>query len=301
MRELDAGDFAFVMATGIVSIAAALRGLAVFSEVVLGVACAGWVVLAAALAGGLLRGRGGRPRLQSFALVAATAVLGARFMLAGFGDAALALWVFALLLYVVLLVRRPSLAPAVGGSLLLVVATESLAVLADLVALRRPHALLDVALAAWLLGLVLYPLVVWAVVQALRRRPRFAPDLWIVMGAAAIVTLAGTELLVAGRDLRLLSAAMRPLRDVDLATWALASALVLPLGAAELRARLPRLDAARWSFVFPLGMYSAASTSLGRAEKLAPLSTIGCVAFAVAVAAWTLVAVGLARRSLPAR
>jgi tellurite resistance protein TehA-like permease len=41
-----------------------------------------------------------------------------------------------------------------------------------------------------------------------------------------------------------------------------------------------------WSIVFPLGMYSAASTELGRAAHLPLLSTIGHAFAWVAVAAW---------------
>jgi type IV secretory pathway TrbL component len=71
--------------------------------------------------------------------VAATVVLGARFVLAH--ELGLALWVLALLLWIVLVVRRPTIREPVSGSLLVVVAPESLAVLAAFLAPRRTPAL----------------------------------------------------------------------------------------------------------------------------------------------------------------
>jgi tellurite resistance protein TehA-like permease len=287
------------MATGIVSIAASVQGLPIFSDALLALACAGWIVLAAATSWRMLASQRRRPRLQSFALVAATAVVGARFALAGERELALALWCLALLLWLGLLVRRPTIAEPVGGSLLTVVAIESLALLAALLAPHWTTALLFVAVVAWALGLVLYPLLTGAISLALYRRTRFAPDLWIVMGALAVATLAGTELLLGTRALPTLHQLRRVLPDIDLVTWSLASALIVPLLAAELRERGGwRYEASRWSFVFPLGMYAVARQALGDADKLPPLSGIGRAFFAIAAVAWALALLGLARHGL---
>jgi tellurite resistance protein TehA-like permease len=119
------------------------------------------------------------------------------------------------------------------------------------------------------------------------------------MGALAIATLAGSELLLGARTLHSLHQARNWLPDLDLATWALGSALIIPLVAAELRTRSRwRYDASRWSFVFPLGMYAVASRTLAQADKLALLRDVGHVFFVIALAAWSLVALGLARRTL---
>lgn len=242
---MDTSAFAFVMATGIVSVAAFVEDLALFSDLLLAVACAGWAALAAVLSWPPRRSWRGRPRLQSFALVAATAVIAVRFSLAGHGAIALGLWGLALCFWLLLVLRRPFISQFVGGSLLVVVATESLAVLAALLAPRWAGALLVVAFAAWVLGLLLYPFVLGAIMLALCRRPRFAPDLWIVMGALAIATLAGTELRLAARTLHMLPS-LGNSADVDLVIWALASCLIVPLAIAELRVRRGwRNDASR--------------------------------------------------------
>jgi tellurite resistance protein TehA-like permease len=109
------------------------------------------------------------------------------------------------------------------------------------------------------------------------------------MGALAITTLAAAELLL---DRGALAA------DVALATWAAASAAIPFLVLTELRVRQWRYDLARWSFVFPLGMYGVASSVLGGADGLPGLRTTGTVFFWIALAAWTLTAAGLARRNL---
>jgi tellurite resistance protein TehA-like permease len=297
--DLDAGAFAFVMATGIVSVAAAFQGLASLADVLLGCTCLAWFVLAAAVARRTLRQAGRRPRLQSFAIVAATAVIGTRFVLAGRPGLAFALWVLALLFGLILVVRRPTVREPVGGSLLVVVATESLAVLAALLAPRWTTGLLVVALVVWALGLILYPIVLGLIAVALCRRRAFAPELWIVMGAVAISSLAATELLLGARALNTLSALKPVLRDVDLALWSLASALMVLLVAAELFAPGGwHYSASRWSSVFPLGMYAAASSQLGEAEAFPLLTGAGRAVFVVALVAWALALFGLARRSL---
>src|SRR5262249_53007274 len=159
--------------------------------------------------------------------------------------------------------------------------------LAALLATPSTSVFLVVALVTWLLGLALYPLVTAAIVVALSHRRRFAPDLWIVMGALAIATLAGSELLLTGRKLHILEEPRRLLPDIAFAAWAFASALVGPLFVLELRERRRwRYAASRWSFVFPLGMYAVASRTLGRADGVALLQTVGTASFAIAIAAW---------------
>jgi hypothetical protein len=129
LRRLDARGFSFVMASGIVSVAAALQGLPLLSEALLGVACIGWVTLV--LAPTVLQQASAQPQLESFAFVAATAVLGTRLSLLGQPVLALALWALAGAAWLALLARRPRGGRADGGWFLVVVGTESLAVLAS--------------------------------------------------------------------------------------------------------------------------------------------------------------------------
>jgi tellurite resistance protein TehA-like permease len=277
LQEVDAGAFAVVMATGILGVGARLEGIAPLADALLACACGTWVVLAA-----ILRSRS----VRSFAVVAATAVIGADFLLAGQGKLALALWSLAAALWaaVALTVRKEAL-----GSLLTIVATESLAVLGAALDRHRVAPLLDPAIAFWALGLALYPLVAGRIVRSSLRERDFSPTLWIVMGALAITTLAADELLLDGRALG---------SDVALATWAAASAAIPVLVLTELRVRRWSYEVARWSFVFPLGMYGVASRVLGGADAgLTGLREVGTAFFGIALAAWVLAATGLAQRA----
>jgi prepilin-type N-terminal cleavage/methylation domain-containing protein len=278
------------MATGIVSEAAADQRLAVLSQALLAVAAAAWVVLVLALGGAAGRRR---PRPASFAVVAATAVLGVRSLDVGAPALALALWALALACWVALLVARPRLGEVTGSTLLALVATESLAVLATPLGPRFGRWLELAALACWALGLVLYPAVAAAIVRA----RRFRPDAWVLMGCLAIATLAGAQLAIAAPHDRDLAGLGPSLRDAALGTWAAASAWFAPLGLAEVRRRAWSYDGARWAFVFPLGMYAVATRAVSIADGVPRLRDVALALFVAALAAWALVAVGLARRA----
>lgn len=278
LEDVDAGAFAVVMASGILAVGARLEGIAPLADVLLALACVAWLVLAATL----------RERsVRSFALVAGTAVVGADFALAGRGDLALAIWSLAAASWVAvaLAVRREA-----ADSLLTIVATESLAVLAAELDRGHDAPLRAVAIALWALGLALYPLIAGRIVHSSLRERDFSPTLWIVMGALAITTLAAAELWLDGH-------ALGP--DVALATWSAASAAIPFLVATELRVRRWRYEIARWSSVFPLGMYGVATHVLGGVEGMPPLTDVGTVFFAVGLAAWAVTAIGLVRRHMP--
>ena len=276
LEGVDAGAFAVVMATGILGVGARLEGIAPLADVLLACACLAWLVLAA-----ILRSRS----IHSFAVVAGTAVLGTDFLLAGQGELALALWSLSVALWLAVAFTVRSEA---AGSLLSIVATQSLAVLAA--ALDRHHVapLRDPAIAFWALGLALYPLVAGRIVHSSVRERHFNPTHWIVMGALAITTLAAAELLL---DRGALGS------NIALATWALASSAIPFLVVTELGVRRWRYEVARWSFVFPLGMYGVASRVLGSAEGYSVLRDVGTVFFWAGLAAWVVTAAGLARRA----
>jgi tellurite resistance protein TehA-like permease len=275
LEWVDAGAFAVVMATGILGVGARLEGIAPLADAFLAVACAVSLLLVAVLGLGSVR---------SFAVVAGTAVIGTDLLLAGQGELALALWSLSAVLWlaVAFTIRTEAM-----GSLLLIVATESLAVLAAALDRHQDASLRGPAIGLWALGLALYPIVAGRIVREAVQERRFSPTLWIVMGALAITTVAATELLLDGHALG---------ADVALATWAAASMAIPFLVLTELRVRRWRYEAARWSFVFPLGMYGVASRALGAADGLAGLQTIGTVFFGIALAAWLLSAVGLVQR-----
>ncbi len=221
---LSPAYFAMVMATGIVSIAAFMLGITGIDIALFAINIAAYVVLMAltvlriiwfprALLSDLAdhqRGPG------FFTIVAGSGVLGSQFVLiAGNYGIALALWIVALILWVVFIYgifavlsvkeNKPSLADGInGGWLLAVVSTQSIAVLGALIAAHWPQPyrleLNFLALSMWLWGGMLY---IWMIALIFYRYTFFefspgdlSPPYWINMGAMAISTLAGSLLII---------------------------------------------------------------------------------------------------------
>jgi tellurite resistance protein TehA-like permease len=292
---------AVVMGTGIVSIGLTLDGHETISRVLLGIDGVVWIALGLLLALRFTwdRDRARREARSPAALtgVAATAVLGTRLTLLGWGWAGFALLVIALALWLVLL--RPVLThwatPTVGVSLVLTVSTESLAVLAAALAdYHDVRWLIYAALVPFLLGLAFYVFVI----------SRFDPrqllvghgDHWITGGALAISTLAVSRIALAGQSVGALSGLNGALDDVSLALWAVTMAWLPALVVAE--ALRPRLgyDVRRWSTVFPVGMYAACSFIAGDATDTAALTDFARIWVWVGLAVWAVVFVAMLGR-----
>ncbi|MGW1216557.1 tellurite resistance/C4-dicarboxylate transporter family protein [Streptomyces sp. NPDC002499] len=293
---------AVVMATGIVSVGWHLTGYEVLSRIALVVACVAWTALAADFVVRLLRDRARwwaeAATPAALTAVAATTVLGTRFVALGRRTLAEALLALAAVLWPVLLVdvvrhwkrRMP------GGVFLGCVATQGLAVLgASLAAAGTTAWLAHAALVLFWLGLALY----------LVALPRFdlrqvvtgAGDHWIAGGALAISALAGSKLLAAdSARLYLWNDDDRGvLRGVTVALLVLDLAWFAVLLVAEvLRPRLG-YDVRRWSTVFPMGMTAAATLSVSAAVDVSWLRDPGEVLLWVSVAAWLVVAAGALR------
>jgi tellurite resistance protein TehA-like permease len=315
IRTLNPGYFALVMATGIVSVAMNLLGPSALSVALLWLACAEYAVLlvltvwrAAAYRRELIDDlRDPRRAFDLFTFVAATGVLGARFVIAGYHMAALVLmlvgWLAWLCLgYVVpwtaLLgqVRRPILRDANGTWFIWAVASQSVAVLAAALEPsvqdgRRELALL--AVFSWSIGLFLYAATGMFVAARLMNYPLRPADLtppyWVAMGATAITVLAGARI-VQMADAPTVAATRGLAVGTSVVFWAFGSWLIPALIAAgvwrHIVHRIPlRYDATLWSIVFPLGMYGVGAHYLGQADHLPIVRDIGTDESWVALAA----------------
>ena len=231
--------------------------------------------------------------------VAATAVIGGRIASLGWTGVAWLLLAVSGLLWLVLLplVLWHRQVPTVGAGFLICVATEGLAVLAATQgAVAGSRSAVAVGFAAFVLGLVLYAVVLarfdW------RQLRVGAGDQWVVAGALAITSLAGAQLVLAGDRLRLLGALREPLRLLDLIIWAVAVAGYAVLLGCELRWPRWHYDVRRWATVFPMGMTAAASFAVARAEGLPPLAVLGHVLRWPGLSAWALTLIGATRGQL---
>jgi tellurite resistance protein TehA-like permease len=207
---------------------------------------------------------------------------------------------------------KPTLADGIGGGwLLAVVSTQSLAVLAALLAATvGPSARVPLnffALSMWLAAGSLYTWIASLIFYRytfFRLRPSdLAPPYWINMGAMAISTLAGALLVLRAADAPLLASLLPFLKGFTLFYWACGTwwiPLLLVLGAWRyLYARHPlRYEPQYWSVVFPIGMYAAATHEMGRALQIGVIDFLPPLFFAAALGAWFIVAAGLVRSLL---
>lgn len=292
--EVPLGAGAFVMATGIVSIGLHLVGAPVLSAILFAVAAAAWLGLAAIFLDRALR-KPARFRREArsaavLSAVAGTATLGQRLLELGpsaVADTALALSVCLCLALLPSAARTGERAS--GTAFLLVVSTESLAVLAASCALVQQAVWLALAaLVLFLIGLAAY---VWIMADLdLRALARSPGDQWIAGGALAISALACAQLADAAGVLAGLGSLRAPLADAALALL-IAAAVWLPLLVVdELLSPRLRYDIRRWSTVFPLGMYAVSSVAVGQAVPAPVLVDFARLWIWIALAAWLAVA-----------
>lgn len=328
LAAFSPANFAIVMATGILGLAAGQQGHGTLALVLLAINALAWPALAALTVARCLRQRAAfladwRSHQRApgfFTAVAGTSVLASQLTVARAGGGAgsvlacvaALLWLvltYGILVTLTIQEEKPGLAESIsGGWLLTVVSTQSVAVAATLIASHATPAVALAlhfgALALWLCGGMLY---VWIIALIFYRYAflRFAPqDLtptyWINMGAMAISALAGT-LLVANAAETPLLAELRPfLVGGTVLFWAVGTWWIpLQAGLAVWRyvhRRYPlRYDTAYWGAVFPLGMYSAATHQMTVVLGLRFLAPLARGFFFLALAAWLLTAVGLVR------
>ncbi len=321
VQSLSPGYFPFLMATSIISTGTFLLGPSWLSRVLLVIAAAGFVVLSAAVVIQLVLFR---PSVAAsfrdagrlfgfFAIAAGVDVLGIRLAAAGHplvtavlaGVAAVAWLVLTYAVPASLLLARShdSAVGDVNGTWLLwVVATQSLSVAASsLVPVWPSQAglLAPVAVGLWSIGLVLYLLLVslillhWLTVPMTPQT--LGPPYWILMGATAIIVLAGARILGLPAALAVVRATAGFVEGFSFALWAFGTwwiPLLVVLGIwRHVRQHWPlSYEPALWSVVFPLGMYSVATLTFGAVARLAFAEPLSRFMLWVALAAWVAVA-----------
>jgi len=318
-----------VMATGIVSLGAHMMGLPRIAAGLfwLNVACyailwALYVLRAlrfpARFFGDLVDHRSGPGFLTA---VAATAILGSEFVILGGQDrVANALLVLTIVLwagltYTILTAftikeNKPTLDAGISGAwLLAVVATQSVAMLSALLAAHTPQpSRLEMnffALSMWLWGGMLY---IWMMSLIFYRYAFFrfspgdlSPPYWINMGAMAISTLAGAQLIINASDAPYLTSLLPFLKGFTVlywatGTWWIPMLLILGVWRHGYKRYPLAYDPLYWGAVFPLGMYAACTQQLIVAMDFHFLAFLPPVALAVALAAWLATFAGLAHR-----
>ena len=320
---LTPGYFAGVMGTGIVSIGAQLTGHAVVATALFWIAFAFYAALVVL---NIWRFISYRRHMSEdfhdpgrafgfFTFIAATDVLAAMLVGTGFAAAAAVLLGVAVLAWLVLGYvipwtavlgnpRRPMLDRANGTWFIWVVASQSIAVVAAGLEPLYPELrqwLSILAVVAWSTGVVLYAgcaLFVMLRAMLYRLDPQdLDPPYWVAMGAVAITVVAGARI-VEMDDAPMIDVTRELIAGMSVIFWAFASWLIPVLLAAgvwrHLVHRIPlRYQPTLWSFVFPMGMYAAASIYLGRADHLPVVEAIGSLWFWAGFAVWCLTAAAM--------
>lgn len=322
VKELYTGYFAAVMATGIVSIALRLTGHMLFSTVLFDTAVPLYVVLVIAY---LLR-IFWFPRLVwrdltdatkvfgYFTFVAATDVLGTDFVLRGhvliplwlgvIGVTSWSLLMYFILMFLVFYNTVPIHHAMNGGWLVTTVGVESLAALGSAMADTFPtHSagLLLASTAFWGLGIIIYLIFIALIMYRFFfhsiKAVDLSPPYWINMGAMAITTLAGSRLILYPHWSSFLLLTRPFIEGFTFMLWVWGSwwiPLLLLIGVWKFIVfREPiRYEAALWSIVFPLGMYTAATDTMSQVKGLHIFHAIVPWCLDSAVLAWVLTAGG---------
>lgn len=318
------GYFALVMATGIVSIGMFLWKWTGPAVLFLGINVVFYVALWAILVARIIQ----YPRIvwddlhhasrgvTFLTLVAGNNLLGSQLaIILGWQEAARIFWIaglgiWVLLLYTFFLVNilkepKPSFEQSISGAwLLIVVSTESIAVLGALIANISPHARLIafISLCAYMVGgmfyFVLIGLILYRWLFISMKAETLTPPYWINMGAVAIISLAGSRLVLYARHHENLSQWTNFVETFTLFFWAFATwwvpLLFLLFGYRHFIARVPlQYDPQYWSMVFPMGMYGVCTFVYSEVTGLDMLKPVSALFVVVAILTWVIVFIGL--------
>lgn len=319
--------FAFVMATGALSISSFFLGFELLADVLLYLNVAAFAVLWG-LTG--IRLANYPKRLLAdltshsvgpgfFTTVAATCVLGSQLIVVTGSDAAaFYLWIAGIFLWFIIMytfftavtVRRnkPSLLEGINGAwLIAAVATQSVSILGIML---FPHlenngdALVFFAVCMHFLGCMLYLTIIALIFYRFTfLRLAFAeltPPYWINMGAVAITSLAGATLILHVDDSPLLLEISPFLKGFTLffwagGTWWIPLLFILTYWRHAYHRYPFSYGPQWWAMVFPLAMYTASTWELAVALDLPFLKAIPRAMFYISLISWILVFVGMLR------
>ncbi|GAB3349205.1 tellurite resistance/C4-dicarboxylate transporter family protein [Arachidicoccus ginsenosidivorans] len=318
-------DFAMVMATGIIAIAALLEGYSWLAWSLFVIDVLLFVLLLIFMLQRLLfqwptfikdfksyeKGPG------VFTFVVAMCMIGNEVILfnnwIGLGKIiltfAVIFWLiinYGFFFYVTTTNHKKNLKEGISGSwLLTVVSIQAIAVL-TIYSAPSSEAAMFVATCLFFTGCVFYLYLMSLIVYRISFFELHAKDLgaayWINMGATAITTLAGSLLLLNGKEFHLIAALLPFIKGLTLlfwsaGTWWIPLLIMLGIWRHGVRKVKPPISSSGysptyWAFVFPLGMYTACTFRLSETLDLTFLKVIPKYFIFFAIITWTAVMIG---------
>ena len=326
LKDIYPGYFTVTMATGIISLGLQLLNFPGFSLALYYITILSWltcfVIYAARLSifTATVAAEVVNPHktFNYFSFVAGTCVTGLLLHHHGHDYLAILSWAIAFVAWLALLYFSFGVLTLVhgernlkivdGGWLICIVGTQSLVLLGlqifNLLGDFGP-AMMLLILTLWGLGLVLYAIFVTLFCYRIFFNEMafedYTPQMWVIMGAAAISTNASSAIEMAEPNLSILYEIHPVIEAVALITWAWATwwipLLILISYWKHITHRIPLgYDPRQWSIVFPLGMYTVASVQLSLAVEIDPLHWISHIMVWVALGVWCVLIAALLNR-----
>jgi len=327
IKTLHPAYFAFVMSTGIISIASNMLGFTPVAKGLFYINIAAYVII---LALQILRvimywsaqyADISNPKLSLvyFTMVAGTNVLGAQFVnVINCPCMAKGLWFFGIFLWVVITLSAFSLlflkneqrieGTIHGGWLIATVGTQSVAVLGALLSSKftgTSNFILFSSLVWWMIGAFLYVVIITLIMYRLiffKVGPEgLVPPYWINMGAVAITTLAGAVISInipkIGGPFLELGGFVKGFSVLfwSFGTWWIPLLVIIGIWKYVYNRTPYKYSPLYWGLVFPLGMYTACTQKLSEALGIGYISNISKGFIYVAYIAWLIVFVTMIR------
>ena len=328
-RLMQPGAFAMVMATGIVSVDVTQHGMPTLGRALFWL---NWLAYLWLIAITVLRFTRYRDEMIAnfrapgrgaafLTLAAGTCVLATQCLLvvhvpvlarvmAAWGAFCWAVLIYLFFFSTMTRRNKAPFAETINGSwLVVVVATQALAVVAALLASDGTVAIREGMLFAgvtlYLIGcawyLIIITLITYRMVLLPLNAQEFTPPYWINMGALAISTLAGSLIILNAPASGPLHDFLPFIKGFTLFFWASATWWIPLLVMLELWRHVwsgvpVNYEVDDWDIVFPLGMYTVSTTALVRATGAGYLQMIADVGVFVSLLVWVLVGVGLVWR-----
>lgn len=323
VKTLYPGYFALVMATGIVAMACKRLSVPIIDECFFVIALVCYLllwVMTLARAIGFPKDMAADFRNPArapgfFTVVAASGVVGTGCLrIVHWPLAAWGLWWMALCLWIALLYAflsvlitasgKPTVEHALNGSwLILVVGVQSVASLGAMLTEVSNDAgtMMVISATSFMVGCAIYLLLTAVLSLRLILRevtpPELTPPYWVLMGSAAISTLAGAELDRHASAWSLQVNALPVLQGFTLFFWIAATGwipllIILGVWRHVVRKHPLTYEPQLWSIVFPLGMYTVASHAISEVFSLSALNVVPKLMLPVAVLAWFATAFG---------